>query len=164
MKIAVITVSDSVARGTRVDLSGDAIAEWAVARGDTIVSRVTCPDDSVEIVRALLAVCDDGCCDLVVTTGGTGLARRDVTPESTRAVISGEVPGFGQLLRDHATRFPRAALSRGIAGVRASTLIVNLPGSPGGVRDGLATLDPIVNHACDILSGRVTDHRGSDGS
>jgi molybdopterin adenylyltransferase len=142
LKIAIVTVSDSVARGTRSDLSGDAIAAWAVARGDTVSSRVVTADDSVEIVRALIGICDSGTCDLVVTTGGTGLSRRDVTPEATRAVISAEAPGFGERLRDHATRFPRASLSRGIAGVRV----------------GLATLEPVVSHACDILSGRFTEH------
>lgn len=164
MNLTVITVSDSVAAGKRADASGDSVADWADMRGYAIASRVIVSDDSVEIVRALLDACDDGSCDLVVTTGGTGLAKRDVTPEATRAVIDAEAPGFVDQMRDNATRFPRAVLSRGIAGVRGRTLIVNLPGSVGGVRDGLAVLAPIVQHACDILSGRVTEHGNADGA
>ena len=165
MNVAIITVSDSVAAGTRVDVSGDTIDEWVVARGDSVASRSTVPDESVAIVRALIESCDGGACDLVLTTGGTGLAARDVTPEATRAVLDAEAPGIAGLLRAAAIRIPRAALSRGVSGVRARTLIVNLPGSPNGVREGLATLDQIVNHACDVLSGRTTEHRaGGNGA
>ena len=164
MKVSIITISDSVSRGLNDDSSGDAIAQWANARGDEIVAREVVADESVQIVRTLLAICDTGDTELVITTGGTGLSERDVTPEATRAVIDSEVQGFGEQLRSHAARFPRAALSRGIAGVRARTLIVNLPGSPTGVRDGLATLDLIVDHACDVLRGRVRQHGSADGA
>ena len=95
----------------------------------------------------------------MLTTGGTGLSPRDVTPEATRAVLDREAPGIAERLRSAVVeRFPRAALSRGVAGVRAQTLIVNLPGSPGGVRDGLAVLDEIAEHAVAILRGAPTDH------
>ena len=97
--------------------------------------------------------------DLILTTGGTGLSPTDVTPEATRAVIDREAPGIAEMLRAVSiARFPRAALSRGIAGVRGKTLIVNLPGSPNGVRDGLGALDRIVEHACEVLSGKVQSH------
>ncbi len=164
MKLAIITVSDSVSKGAHADTSGDALEEWAIARGDRIVSRSVVSDESVEIVRALVAACDAGESELVLTTGGTGFSKRDVTPEATRAVIDAEAQGFGELMRAHASRFPRALLSRGVAGVRNRTLIVNLPGSPAGVRDGLAILDTIVDHACDVLTGRVTQHGGPDGA
>ena len=159
MRIAVLTVSDAGARGERVDTSGDAIVAWATARGAEVVGRTLVPDESARIVPVLLAWCDEDAADLVLTTGGTGLSPRDITPEATRAVIERDAPGIAERLRVTAMeRFPRAALSRGLAGVRNRSLVVNLPGSPGGVRDALAALEPIVDHAIEIVRGSPTDH------
>ena len=163
MRVAVLTISDAGARGERADGSGDAAAEWAVGQGAEVVARAIVPDDTVEIVRCLLAWCDDDVADLVLTTGGTGLSARDVTPEATRAVIEREATGIAERMRTiTGADFPRAALSRGIAGIRARTLIVNLPGSTKGVRDSLTTLTPIARHAVDILRGAATDHSAGD--
>jgi molybdopterin adenylyltransferase len=159
LRIAVLTVSDAGARGTRADTSGDAIVQWAVARGDTVSDRALVPDDSAAIAARLISWCDADAADVILTTGGTGLGPRDVTPEATRAAIERDAPGIAERMRAVAwDREPRAVLSRGIAGTRHRTLIVNLPGSPGGVRDALAALDPIVNHGVDVLRGGVTDH------
>jgi molybdopterin adenylyltransferase len=159
MRVAILTISDAGARGERADASGDAAAQWAAARGDTLSARAIVPDDTLAIVRQLLAWCDDDAADLVLTTGGTGLSDRDVTPEATRAVLEREAPGIAERLRaEPAARFPRAVLGRGLAGSRARTLIVNLPGSTSGVTDSLHVLDSIVGHAVDILRGTPTDH------
>ncbi len=132
---------------------------WASERGYTLAARTLVPDDSVAIVRQLLAWCDGDAADLVLTTGGTGLSPRDNTPEATRAVLEREADGIAERLRVACIEsFPRAALSRGVAGSRSRTLIVNLPGSPGGVRDALHALVPIVDHAVSIVRGAKTDH------
>ena len=159
MRVAILTVSDAGARGERADTSGDAAATWATCISARVVARAVVADDTVAIVQQLLAWCDGDTADLVVTTGGTGLGPRDVTPEATRVVIEREVPGLMERIRAvTGANFPRAALGRGIAGVRAGTLIVNLPGSTAGVRESLAVLETVVVHAVDILRGAPTDH------
>jgi molybdenum cofactor synthesis domain-containing protein len=157
----VLTVSDAGARGERADTSGNAIVAWATNRGDEVSQRALVPDDTTAIVRQLTKWCDEDAVDLVLTTGGTGLSQRDITPEATACVIERDAPGIAERIRISCMEsFPRAALSRGRAGVRARSLIVNLPGSTGGVRDALHALDPIITHAVDILRGNATDHSG----
>lgn len=159
IRVAVLTVSDRGAAGDRADDSGDAITDWVRHCSCELVHRVMVPDESDQIVRTLTRWADEGIADLILTTGGTGLGPRDVTPEATRAAIERETPGIAEAIRaDGRSVTPRAVLSRGLAGVRAASLIVNLPGGIGGVRAGLATLEPFLNHAVAIIRNEPTDH------
>ncbi len=159
LRLAILTISDAGSRGERADTSGDAIAAWAAEKGYQLAGRALVPDETGRIAAAIAAWADSDSADLVLTTGGTGLTPRDVTPEATRAVLDREAPGIAEALRMTAyPRFPRAALSRGAAGVRGRTLIVNLPGSTGGVKDGLAVLSDLVQHAIELVRGEKTDH------
>jgi molybdenum cofactor biosynthesis protein B len=160
VRVAVLTVSDEGASGKRADTSGDAIVDWIGAQGYLLSGREMVPDETDLVAAVLLGWADGGVADLIVTTGGTGLGPRDVTPEATRAVVEREAPGVAEALRiDGRAKTPYSMLSRGIAGIRGSTLIVNLPGSTGGVRDGLATLSPLIKHAVELLRDETTEHR-----
>ena len=157
MKAAVLTVSDGVVAGTREDMSGDILAELLAGAGYEVERRVG-SDEAEEIAAAItqLAVA----AAVVLTTGGTGVAPRDVTPEATRSVIDREAPGIAEAIRaDSLAKTPHALLSRGVAGVHAHTLVVNLPGSPGGCRDGYAVLQPALGHALALLAEAETAHR-----
>ncbi len=154
---AVLTISDACSRGDRKDASGIALVSGLSEAGFEVRHHIIVPDESVQIVEALIRFCDD--CTLIVTTGGTGLSPRDVTPEATAEVIERPVPGLSELLRSTGYhKNPRAVLSRGLSGIRGSTLIINLPGSPKGVQEGLDVLLPILPHALDVLCSRPLDH------
>jgi molybdopterin adenylyltransferase len=157
VKAAVLTVSDGVAAGERDDESGDLLAELLVAEGYEVERRLV-SDDRAAIADAVVELAEDAA--LVLTTGGTGLGPRDVTPEATAEVVERPAPGIAEAIRaDSIARTPHGLLSRGIAGVRDRTLVVNLPGSPGGCRDGFAVLQPALRHALELLAGEQTAHR-----
>lgn len=154
LRVAIVTVSDGVAAGTREDRSGAVIAAWCDARAHTRVRHDIVPDDAVAVSRVLLDLADSHAVDLLITTGGTGFTVRDVTPEATAAVLERMAPGVAEAIRARGVAATRYAwLSRGVAGIRGRTLIVNLPGSEGGVRDGLAVLDDLAVHAVQLLRG-----------
>jgi molybdenum cofactor synthesis domain-containing protein len=159
IRAAVLTISDKASRGERVDTSGAAIAELLGSIGAAIERSEVLPDEPDGISSILRAWADAGDVDLIVTTGGTGLAPRDVTPEATAAVIERPVPGLGELMRaEGAKHTPMASISRGMAGVRGRCLIVNLPGAERAVRQNLGAIIDILPHAVDTLRGRAGDH------
>jgi molybdenum cofactor biosynthesis protein B len=157
VRAAVLTVSDGVSAGEREDRSGDLLADLLAAEGYDVERRVV-PDERDRIEAALEDLSRGAA--LVLTTGGTGLGPRDVTPEATAGVLERLAPGIAEALRaDSSAKTPHGLLSRGIAGVANSALVVNLPGSPGGARDGFAVLRPALGHALELLAGEPTAHR-----
>jgi len=157
----VITCSNRSAAGERADDSGALLADLLLQAGCTIASRTVVPDDIEEIRSAVRSAVSLGA-RVVITTGGTGLAPTDVTPEAVRALLDREVPGVAEAVRLAARdRVPTSVLSRGVAGTVGDAFVVTLPGSPGGVRDGMAVLAPLLRHVADQLAG--ADHRAGGG-
>lgn len=157
MRAAVLTVSDGVAEGTREDESGELLARLLGEEGYEVERKVV-PDDRDAIAEAIAELAEEA--SVVLTTGGTGLGPRDVTPEATAEVLERSAPGIAEALRaDSLAKTPHALLSRGVAGVRGRSLVVNLPGSPGGARDGFEVLRPALGHAVSLLAGEPTAHR-----
>lgn len=158
----ILTISDKGARGERDDTSGAAIREMLSALEVAVERYEVIPDDRAPITQRLIAWADDDGLDLIVTTGGTGLGPRDTTPEATREAIDYEAPGMAEAMRLEGLKHtPMAMLSRAVVGVRGRTLIVNLPGSPRGVRENLSVLLPVLPHALEMLRGQ-TEHQGLD--
>jgi len=159
LRAIILILSDASSRGERPDLSGPAVRDALEARGWQVVAIEILPDDLDTIRQRLEALTDADDCDAVVTSGGTGVGPRDVTPEATRAVIEKEIPGLAELMRSEGVKKTRrAALSRGVVGVRKGKLIVNLPGSPRGARESLESILDLLPHVVDLIQGRTAHH------
>ena len=157
-RAAVICASDRCFQGLRKDVSSPIIAEMLTGQGYEITATVMLPDEYEALRKAMVRIADDGSADLIVTTGGTGLAPRDVTPEATAAVIDRAVPGIPEAMRAESMKItPHGMLSRGIAGIRKRTLIINLPGSPKAVKENLSCILPALDHALLMLTGGTQD-------
>jgi molybdenum cofactor synthesis domain-containing protein len=163
LRLGVLTLSDSGARGDRVDTSGPAIVELLAPFSPEIIEKAIIPDEPDTIRRTLRAWVGSGRMNLIVTTGGTGLGPRDVTPEATRDVIDREIPGLAELMRAEGLKHtPMAAIGRGIAGLAGSTLILNVPGSETAARQNLQAVLPVLEHALDLIAGDTDRHPTSD--
>jgi len=154
IRAAIITLSDKGSQGERVDESGVVIREMIISIGASVDHYEVLPDEKPVIIEVLSRLSDSGTIDLILTTGGTGVSPRDVTPEATREVIERELPGMAEAMRaESLKKTPRAMISRAIAGIRKRTLIVNLPGSPRAVRENLAVVLPALSHAIEKING-----------
>ena len=152
---AVLTSSDTGSAGKRIDTSGDAIVEIMDGAGHELAERVMLPDDFGQLTSQIKDWCDSGKIDVVLTTGGTGLSSRDVMPEVTRGVVDLEIPGMAEAMRAESLKVTNMAMiSRAVAGARGSTLVINLPGSTGGVKDNLGVVLPVIAHAVEVLQDR----------
>jgi molybdenum cofactor synthesis domain-containing protein len=158
IRVGILTVSDSAVKGLREDRSGPELAKRCDELGWSVRRQAIVEDDCDRIANQLLEWADGGDLSIILTTGGTGIAVRDVTPEGTNAVIEREIPGLAEVIRNEGRKKTKfAALSRGIAGIRGSTLIVNLPGSPRGALESLDAIAELIPHAADLLAGK-TEH------
>lgn len=158
MKAAILTISDKGSRGERVDESGPALASWLSQRSVEIASTEVIPDEAEQISSRLVALADNGNFDLILTSGGTGVSPRDVTPEATLRILDREVPGFGEVMRANSlAKTPFAMISRAVAGIRRQALIINLPGSPKGAIENLEVVWPAVPHAVKKIQGDMAD-------
>ena len=158
IRAAVLTIRDKGSRGERLDTSGPAVQELLEQAGIEVSHGEIIPDEKDCIARQLITCCDELRCDLIVTTGGTGVAPRDVTPEATRSVIDRELPGFGEAMRMESLKItPHAVISRAMAGIRKHCLIINLPGSPKAARENLQTVLPALSHAIAKIQGDPSD-------
>ncbi len=161
MLFGILTVSDRCSRGEAEDKSGTLLCELLSPIGETAAYK-TVPDEQEEICSALIEMTDKIGCDVIFTTGGTGFAPRDITPEATKAVIEKEVPGIPEAIRYESLKItPKAMLSRAIAGIRSKTLIINLPGSPKAVKESLEVVLPVLSHAVETLSGNTQSCGGN---
>lgn len=157
--LGILTISDKASRGQRADRSGPLIREGFSRLDCRVVSYEVIPDEAALIAKKLSQWADGGSIDIILTTGGTGLAPRDVTPEATLSIIDKEVPGLAEMMRVRSfSATPNAMLSRAVAGMRKGCLIINLPGSPKAVAECLEVIMPVLPHAVDVIKGRVTEH------
>ena len=155
MKIGIIVVSDSSAKGDRISTTQDLIQQLVAPLGEVLHVSII-PDEKIIIQNTMIDFCDNKLLDLVISTGGTGLSPRDVTPEATREILTKEIPGFGEMMRMNTIQFtPLSILSRATGGIRGKSLIVNLPGSPKAVKQCLESILPVIPHALEVIRGEV---------